>query len=259
MNPASNQTPSLENLVETEDLGLDVLHPGGLALTSELLRMCGAGPGATVLDIACGAGTSACHIATEFGTRVVGLDGTERMLRRAQRTAAGRELPVQWVCGDAHALPFPDSSFDVVICECTLCALDKLTAAREMLRVVEEGGTVGIHDLCWRPDTPESLRRRLIDLEQEEAETAEGWRGLMQEAGFHEVEVFDRSEVLAASARETAARLGIRGYLGAVLKVLRRWGFGGLRRVLASERLFRDPHLGYVVMLARKGSSESSK
>jgi SAM-dependent methyltransferase len=252
MTKAVSETASLEHLIESEDLGLEVLHPGGLALTAELARLCGMGQGAKVLDVACGTGESPCHLADRFGARVVGLDASNHMLARAHAKATRKGLAVGWTRADAHALPFLQASFDIVICECTLCYLDKLAAAREMLRIVRPKGIVGIHDLCWRPDAPEKLKRDLKELEDEEPETAEGWLRLMQEAGFQDVEVSDRSDALAASVQETRSQLGMRGHLRAVLKVLRKWGFKGLRRVLASERVFADPHLGYAVILARK-------
>jgi hypothetical protein len=43
MQGAEENTPSLEHLIETEDLGLDVLHPGGVAMTLELARLCHVG------------------------------------------------------------------------------------------------------------------------------------------------------------------------------------------------------------------------
>jgi SAM-dependent methyltransferase len=236
-----SETPSLEHLIESEDLGLEVLHPGGLALTSELARLCGADHKTQVLDIACGTGESACHIADEFGAQVVGIDASNQMLQRARSKTASKQQPAKWVRGDAHSLPFPAASFDIVICECTLCYLDKPKAVCEMLRVVRPTGTVGIHDLCWRADTPDILKRKLEDLEEESPETSEGWTNLMQGTGFVDIEVSDRSNLLSASVRETAARLGLRGHVHAALKVLRKWGLKGLRRVLASERLFKHP------------------
>ena len=51
----------------------DVLHPGGLALTRYLGGAIGLGPGDRVLDVACGRGASAVHLAERFGCHVTGL------------------------------------------------------------------------------------------------------------------------------------------------------------------------------------------
>lgn len=251
MQRTANNTPSLEHLIESEDLGLEVLHPGGVAITLELACLCHVGRDTWVLDVACGTGESSCRLASESAAQLAGLDFSHKMLTRARSKSERRGLSIHWIRGDAHLLPFDSASFDVVICECALCHLDKLKTVREMCRVVRPGGYLGMHDLCWRPHTPDKLRRRLQELEEEDPETAEGWLGLMSEAGLAEVELLDRSDVLTAWTRETHAQLGMLGYLRVLLKVLHRWGAGGLRRVLASERLFADRHLGYVIVVGR--------
>jgi len=248
----SFDTPSLEHLLESEDLGIEVLHPGGLALTVELARLCHIGRGTRVLDVACGTGESACRIAGEFAARITGIDMSARMLLRARSKARERGLAIRWVLANAQELPFSESSFDAAICECTLCHLDKVNTLREMLSIVRPGGFVGIHDLCWRPHTPDALKLALLDLEEEAPVTFEEWFHLMQEAGLASVELYDRSHLLPRWFHDTRAQLGISGYLGAGLKVLKRWGVRGLRRVLSSERLFQDPHLGYVLLVGQR-------
>jgi cyclopropane fatty-acyl-phospholipid synthase-like methyltransferase len=72
--------PSLESLVEREDLGFETLHPGGLDITGELAGLCGNRPGTAVLEAASGTGESACFLARRFGALVVGLDRSRSMV-----------------------------------------------------------------------------------------------------------------------------------------------------------------------------------
>src|SRR5262249_57027840 len=65
-------------------------------------------PGDRVLDACCGTGDLAIA-AQRAGGYVTGLDFSERMLERA-RTKSGQ---IEWIRGDALALPFADDSFDV--------------------------------------------------------------------------------------------------------------------------------------------------
>ena len=145
---------SLENLIEGEDLGFEILHPGGLVITQELADRCGIKQDTYVLDIASGTGETACYLAEKLGARVVGIDGSNLMVERAQEKAKHRNLAIEFKKGDAHQLPFKENTFDAVISECTMCILDKEKAIREMVRVVRPNGYVGFHDICWRSDTP---------------------------------------------------------------------------------------------------------
>lgn len=244
--------PSLESLVESEDLGIEILHPGGLEITGELARLCAIGRDARVLDVASGTGESACYLVRTFGCPVVGVDASDYMIERANRKAASVGAQIEFRKGDAHNLPFEDNTFDVAISECTLCLLDKEKAISEMERVVRAGGYVGIHDVCWRDDTPEHLKQKLAEIEGERPETLEGWRALFEGAGLVEVKALDRSHLIPTWTKQIKAELGLVGQLRIGLKVIRKWGFPGLRHVWESERIFRSEHMGYGIIVGRK-------
>lgn len=137
--PPDKNAPSLENLIESFDLGEEVLHPGGLATTKELAELCHIGKDAQVLDVACGSGEPLCFLVETFGCRGVGIELSEAMVQRAQSKAQQRNLPVEFQQGDAHNLPFDTDTFDVAISECTICLLNKATAIEQMVRVNDRG------------------------------------------------------------------------------------------------------------------------
>ena len=81
-----------------------------------LLEFAGVHDGAaTVLDVGTGTGRAALTLAGA-GAQVTGVDASEEMLRVARERAAAQNLAVAFAPGDAHALPFADRSFDVVVC-----------------------------------------------------------------------------------------------------------------------------------------------
>lgn len=246
------ERPSLEALVESGLLKLQSLHPGGLALTRELAELCDIRKGASVLDVASGTGESACFLAEEIGARVHGIDHSERMLRQAREKARARGLDLDFSQGDAAQLPFRDAEFDAVICECTLCFLQKSEVIREMLRVVRSGGHVGMHDLCWEEDTPDRLKRTLSEIEGERPETLEKWRRLFATAGLVRIRSVNKSEVMSRWMRESRKQLGVTGHLALFRKILPRWGFSGLWKILRSERVFSSRFLGYGIVEGTK-------
>lgn len=244
--------PSLEGLVESGAVDLESLHPGGLLLTGELADTCGISAGTRVLDVACGTGESACYLAEQFGATVCGLDHSGDLLARAREKAEKRSLSIEFRMGDAHKLPFSESAFDVAICECTLCMLDKAAALREMVRVVRPHGHVAIHDLYWDENTPASLKHRLAANEGEQPETLDGWKQLFTLAGLVDVHIVDKSALKRRWMRDIRRQLGLSRQLAVGLFALRRWGPGGLWRIFRSERAFSSRYLGYALITGSK-------
>lgn len=245
---------SLEEIIEREDLGLEVLHPGGMKITEELARLCHIKEGSRVLDVACGTGETACHLAEKLRCRVTGIDHSPLMIELAQRKARERGVEdlVTFQLADAHRLPFPPESFDAVISECTLCLLDKKVALREMCRVVRRGGWVGIHDIAWKEGVPERVKVRLKEIEGEVPETFSGWRKLFEEMGLTEIIILDRSDLIPRWMKEMRKEIGLRGELRIFLRILKEEGLKGLRDSVSSMRIFQSRYTGYVLMAGRK-------
>ena len=100
-------------------------------------------PGDRVLDACCGTGDLAIACARAGGV-VTGLDFSERMLDRARRKGPGLE----WVHGDALALPFEDTAFDAATVGFGVRNLDDLEGGlRELARVLKPGGRLAVLEI----------------------------------------------------------------------------------------------------------------
>jgi ubiquinone/menaquinone biosynthesis C-methylase UbiE len=138
----------------------DSFHPGGTKLTERLGELLGLDAQPRVLDIGSGTGTSALFLAERFSCEVVGVDYGSHNVEHANvaATARGLDKRVSFRTGDAKQLPFPDASFDAVICECAFCTFpDKTAASREFARVLPSGGGIGLSDLTRGWILPEEL------------------------------------------------------------------------------------------------------
>ena len=94
-----------------------------------------------LLEIACGTGVLTRATASRLPptTSITATDLNPAMLEQAQHVGTSR--PVTWRQADALALPFPDASFDAVVCEFgAMFFPDKPTAFREVRRVLVPGG-----------------------------------------------------------------------------------------------------------------------
>jgi ubiquinone/menaquinone biosynthesis C-methylase UbiE len=84
----------------------------------DLVKRCGVHAGSRVLDLACGTGAVTRAVASRVhpNGEIVALDSSEAMLAIARRCVAS-DVRVEWRLGDAASLPFPDGSFDAVLCQ----------------------------------------------------------------------------------------------------------------------------------------------
>ena len=123
--------------------------------------------GERVVDVGCGAGIDSLIAAKKVGPdgRVVGVDMTPSMLKKARRAAGEAELKnVEFREGYAEALPVQDGWADVLISNGVLNLMpDKAAALEEMSRVLKPGGRLQIGDILVQKAVPESAKRK-IDL-----------------------------------------------------------------------------------------------
>jgi 2-polyprenyl-3-methyl-5-hydroxy-6-metoxy-1,4-benzoquinol methylase len=93
-----------------------------------------------VLDVACGAGTGSKYLVSKGAKKVTGVDISEDAIREAKIWNAG-EKRAEFVHADAHSLPFPSCSFDVVVSFETIEHLkEPQRFLFECARVIKKGG-----------------------------------------------------------------------------------------------------------------------
>jgi demethylmenaquinone methyltransferase/2-methoxy-6-polyprenyl-1,4-benzoquinol methylase len=130
-----------------------------LGLDARWRRMTAKGavrPGDRVLDVCCGTGDLALAD-REAGGDVIGLDFSERMLARARRKSDA----IEWVRGDATALPFSDEAFDAVTVGFGVRNLEDMESGlRELARVVRPGGRLA----CLEITRPRGVLRLFFRL-----------------------------------------------------------------------------------------------
>jgi SAM-dependent methyltransferase len=108
-------------------------------VAARLVEAADVASGDAVLDVACGTGNAALAAAARGAGPVVGVDLEPALLEQARDAAP--TVPVEWVVGDAGALPVADGAFDVVLSAFgVMYAADQPGAARELARAARPGG-----------------------------------------------------------------------------------------------------------------------
>jgi demethylmenaquinone methyltransferase / 2-methoxy-6-polyprenyl-1,4-benzoquinol methylase len=119
----------------------------------EFVRMAGIVTGERALDVCCGTGDISFAL-SEAGAEVVGVDFSFAMLDVARARALRAGIPAKFIQADALAIPYPDSSFDVVTISYGLRNLASFEAGlKEFQRLLAPGGRILILDF-GKPSNP---------------------------------------------------------------------------------------------------------
>jgi ubiquinone/menaquinone biosynthesis C-methylase UbiE len=186
----------------------------GGPLAKDLIEIAALRPGERVLDVACGTGVVARLASQAVGAAgtVAGLDINPGMLAVARSTTPPG-MVIDWQEASAEAIPFPDASVDVVLCQMGLEFLpDKHAALSEMRRVLAPRGRL-VLNLPGPTPRPfvvmaEALGRHIgaeaagfVNQVFSLHDTAE-IENLIKGAGFHDVSVQADTRSLRLPTRE---------------------------------------------------------
>ncbi len=136
------------------DLMVSLLSMGrGRRLREEVTERAGIEAGHKVLDVGCGPGRLALHIAEVVGAggRVCGIDAAEEMVELAASKAEKAGVEVDFRVASAGDLPFEDASFDRVVSTLVYHHLPdevKVASLGEIRRVLAPGGRLVIFDFA---------------------------------------------------------------------------------------------------------------
>lgn len=100
-----------------------------------------------MLDVGSGTGINLLEAARVFAPtrQLCGIDISPGMVSVAQAKASALGIPAQFTVGDAESLPYPDNTFDLVLCNSVLHWFRNRNAAvREIARVLRPGGQVAV-------------------------------------------------------------------------------------------------------------------
>jgi ubiquinone/menaquinone biosynthesis C-methylase UbiE len=130
------------------------VHSSGADL-DRLARLARESRISSALDLGCGAGHASYALARGGASRVVAYDLSEQMLEVAAAEAKERgHDQMEFRAGPAEQLPFPDTSFDLVVTRYSAHHwMNALAAVHEAARILKPGGTLIVIDVL-APENP---------------------------------------------------------------------------------------------------------
>ena len=227
--------------------------------SAEIMRLLEIASTSYVLEIGCGSGRYAIHVAEKTGCRVLGIDLNAHGIHNANQLAAAQNLyeRVRFeICDASKQLPFTDSTFDSVFSNDVLCHIPGRQALlHELFRVLKPNGSILFSDAL--------IIGGIVSHEEVAARSAVGYylfsppgenERLLKSAGFHRLNVRDttaNAERIAGRWREARSKRA-----DALIAIEGEENFEGLQRFLTTvETLNRERRLLRSICLARKPAS----
>lgn len=117
-----------------------------------------------VLEIGMGGGLNLAFYDLARVERVVGVDPSEGLRRRAEQAPRSPGLEVEVRAGEAEVLPFDAGAFDTIVCTFTLCSVrDPMKVLAEARRVLKPGGALLFSEHGLAPDAEVQRWQRRIE------------------------------------------------------------------------------------------------
>ncbi|MFJ7666855.1 class I SAM-dependent methyltransferase [Lysinibacillus sp. NPDC097195] len=133
--------PNSKYLDFLAEFGVSGAHPGGLALTKELLKHEHIDNKLKILDVGCGTGQTAAYLASKYQAHVTAIDNNAIMVAKAKNRMAKHRLPMQIIQASLEHMPLANKQFDLIISESVLSFVkNKPQALDEIYRVLQDGG-----------------------------------------------------------------------------------------------------------------------
>lgn len=153
-----------QHQVRVSDYATHLVHGSGDDLDQVEEAMRGQGD-ARVLDLGCGGGEAAFRVAPHVA-EVVACDAAAQVLAAVASTAAERGLDnIRVQQAAAERLPFPDASFDAVLCRFTVHRLHDLNAGLwQIRRVIKPGGLALLVDAVAPADLVLDAHLQAVEL-----------------------------------------------------------------------------------------------
>ena len=167
---------------------------GGAEVTQELTASLKLQPGQKVLDVGCGLGGSAIHMAKLYGASVTGMDLSKNMIAIAKGYAAEAAVEINFESADIMTQDYPAESFDVIFSRDAMMHFDNLPLLfTKFYRWLKPGGKLLISTYNAGKGAQTQAYKDYLADRNYFLVSVEACGKLMEKTGFKDVQADDRS------------------------------------------------------------------
>lgn len=188
---------------------VDEFHIGGREATARAVSRMALRPDQHVLDVGCGIGGTARHLAMQVGCTVTGIDLTPEYIDVARNLTelTGLAGQISYEVGSALEMPFEAESFDAAITiHMAMNIFEREALYQEIARVLRPAATFCIYDVMRT--SGEDLAFPVpwaAAADGSHLRTPDEMRALLRQAGFEVQEVEDLTEEAREFFRQAVA------------------------------------------------------
>jgi len=180
--------------------GKHFVSTGGIETTKNFSTLLNLKPGQFVLDVGCGIGGSAFHMASEYGVNVHGIDLSKNMIELANKKLKEEQsnfnnAKVTFEICDALIKDFKPNSFDVIYSrDAILHIYDKPALFKRFYKWLKPGGILFISDYCCGDEPHSKDFITYVEQRQYHLLTPTQYGDTIRQAGFEKVIARDRTK-----------------------------------------------------------------
>ena len=203
---------SAETITIQELAPIDEFHVGGRTATQHLLDQLNLSEDTHLLDVGCGVGGLARVVASQYASRVTGLDLTPEFVEVGNTLCGwvGLDHRINLQQGSALMLPFEADTFDgATLLHVGMNIEDKAKLFAEIYRVLRPGAFLALYDIMQTSD--EALAYPVpwaMDESTSKVATPEQYADAIRQAGFAEPTIDNRRDFALVSFQQARAQSG---------------------------------------------------
>jgi SAM-dependent methyltransferase len=183
--------------------GIGGAHPGGLALTKEIIRSLPISKSSNVLDVGCGTGQTSAYLGSRC--KVTALDLHPLMIKKARERFKKEKVSVNLIRGSAEQVPLRSNSFDFIIAESLTVFTNIEKTLQEYYRLLKQGGI--LVDLDMTATTSFTVTE-IQDFKKvygiSRVPKKEEWVSDFKKAGFTSIEIM-KEEIISSTLQNQPA------------------------------------------------------